>query len=182
MRVIAGTHRSRVLLEVGKDSTRETKDRVKESIFNSLSPYLFEANVLDLFSGSGSLGIEALSRGAVFCDFVDCENEAVKTTHANLKNLNLLNQSTVTYGRYEEYLLRVDKTFDVILLDPPYDMLVLDDIIETIAKRKLLNEQGIIVCLYSKKNGLKPHNFGIIEDKMKQIGITKVSYMKWGSL
>jgi 16S rRNA (guanine(966)-N(2))-methyltransferase RsmD len=180
MRVIAGIYRSRVLFEVDSEATRETKDRVKESIFNSIQNDLVDADVLDLFAGSGSLGIEALSRGARYCDFVDVSNDAVKTIKANIKSLDLMKQTSVYYGSYLDFLNNTDKTFDCVILDPPYALDVIEEAITIIAKRKVLKETGIVVCLYSKNNSLKQENFGIIEYKVKQIGITKISFMKWG--
>ena len=74
-----------------------------------------------------------------------------------------------------------EEQFDIIFLDPPYHMDVIDEIIQTIAKQNLLKEDGIIVCLYSKNNSLEVENNGIIEYKKKTIGVTKVSYMRWGN-
>jgi 16S rRNA (guanine(966)-N(2))-methyltransferase RsmD len=180
MRVIAGEFRTRVLKEVDELSTRETKDRVKESIFNSITPYLYDANVLDLFAGSGSLGIEAISRGSKYCEFVDLNMKACKVVKENVKSLDIIKQVKITNANYKEYLLACDTVFDVILLDPPYALEVLDEIIEIIQDKKLLDKDGIIVCLYGKNSSLKEDYNGIIEYKQKKIGITKVSFMKWG--
>ena len=156
------------------------KDRVKESIFNSISPYLHGSKVLDLFGGSGSLGIEAISRGSEFCEFVDVNNIACKTMKENIKNLKIEDKTTVIQSNYEDYLKSCTKKFDIILLDPPYQLEVLDDIINLIQSYKLLDDNGIIVCLYGKNYSLKEDINGIIEYKQKNIGITKVSFMKWG--
>jgi len=180
MRVISGEFRSRKLEEVNSEKTRETKDRVKESIFNSISPVLNDADVLDLFAGSGSLGIEALSRGSKECTFVDRMPEAIRVIRSNIKNLHIENRAEIYFGNYEDFLAKTYHPFDIILLDPPYTMDVIDDIIKEIAHKKLLNEDGIIVCLYSKNNSLKTENNGIIEYKKKTSGITNISYMKWG--
>ena len=137
MRVIAGTYRSRVLKEVISESTRSTKDRVKESIFNSIINYLPEGDILDLFAGSGSLGIEAISRGAKHCAFVENNKEANKVLKENITSLNIEPKSALVNDDYNNYLLNCGKTFDVILLDPPYSMDVLNDIVATIQKEKL---------------------------------------------
>ena len=181
LRVIAGEYRSRILKQVEHQNTRETKDRVKESIFNSLSPHLFDAVVLDLFSGSGSLGIEALSRGSKSCVFVDQMVTAIDVIKENIKTLGCEQRSEIFYGDYLDYLSKTYHAFDVILLDPPYKLDVIDDIIKTIARKRLLSENGVIVCLYDKNNALKEENNGIIEYKKKTMGITNVSFMKWGS-
>ena len=180
MRVIAGTYRSRILDEVNSEDTRETKDRVKESIFNSLSSAFYDAHVLDLFAGSGSLGIEAISRGSKDCTFVDYSKMAMDTVRSNIQKLGIEKQSTIYFGEYSSYLEKTYQPFDIILLDPPYKLAVIDDIITTVARKKLLSDDGVIVCLYSKNDTLKKENNGIIEYKKKTIGITNISFMKWG--
>lgn len=178
MRVIAGTYRSRKLKEVELDSTRSTKDRVKESIFNSIQNDLYERTVLDLFAGSGALGIEALSRGASHCVFNELNTVAAKVLKENIAMLKIEN-CKVTRLDYVDFLIGFKDTFDIIILDPPYHMNVIDDIIQLISRNKLLNDDGIIVALYDKNNSLKEENSDIIEYKKKTIGITNVSYMKW---
>ena len=178
MRVIAGTHRSRILKQVEHITTRETKDRVKESIFNSISNYIPDSLILDLFSGSGSLGIEALSRGAKQAVLNDYDNEAFKVLEKNVNTLQLQGKTSLSKEDYLTCLLSQSNAFDVILLDPPYKLEVLDIIIRHIEERKLLDPSGIIVILSNKER--------IIEDtdllevtKEKNMGITKVTYMKW---
>jgi len=180
MRVIAGRHRSRLLIEVNSESTRETKDRIKEAIFNSIGPYFHDETVLDLFSGSGSLGIEALSRGAQRTTFIDDYYLAIKTIKQNIANLGLELESIVYKTSSFDFLQKAESSYDLIFLDPPYNLKEIDNIIALIAERKLLNEDGKIVCLYDKFNSVKKENNGIIEYKLKSIGKTKVSFMKWG--
>ncbi len=180
MRVIAGTYRSRIIEEVGTELTRETKDRVKESVFNSITSHLAEAVVLDLFAGSGSLGIEAISRGSSHCDFVDNQHQAYQTITNNVLALKIQHQSYITQQEYTTFLQTTNKSYDIIFLDPPYKMDVLDSIVSLIAIRNLLSKSGVIVCLYDKLNQIKEENNGIIVDKKKTIGITNVSYLKWG--
>ena len=180
MRVISGNFRSRILCEVDSDKTRETKDRVKESIFNSINTKLYDATVLDLFAGSGSLGIEAISRGSSFCDFCDMEKAAITALRQNILNLHIEENTGIHFMDFHSLLEKTYHEYDVILLDPPYKLDVIDDIIKTIARKKLLSKDGVIVCLYSKNNVLQTENNGIIEYKKKTIGITNVSYMKWG--
>jgi len=180
MRVISGIYRSRLLEEVSSDSTRETKDRVKESLSNSLQPYLYEATVLDLFAGSGSLGIEAISRGAAEVSFVDNSYHAIAVIKRNLESLKITDEAIVFQEDYKTFLHHTTQTYDVIILDPPYDLDVLDDIITMIADKKLLQPDGIIATLYGKNTVLKTENNGIIEYKKKTMGITNLSLMKWG--
>ena len=180
MRVIAGMHRSRLLVEVDAKSTREIKDRVKEAIFNSIGPYFSNETVLDLFAGSGALGIEGLSRGANKAVFVDNNYQAIKTIKHNTSSLKIEDSCTVINSNYLDYLYKTEDKFDIIFLDPPYGMEELNKIISIISERKILDEFGIIVCIYKKTNSIKESNDGIIEYKQKIIGITKVSFMKWG--
>ena len=180
MRVIAGTFRSRILSEVESNNTRSTKDRVKEQIFNSIGPYFNGLNVLDLFSGSGSLGIEAISRGVDKCVFVDSDRQAIKVITNNILTLKIQDKSEILQSLYSDYLNNTNEVFDLIFLDPPYSLEELDLIISIISKRKLLREDGKIVCLYSKKSSINEKNNDIIEYKQKISGITKISFMKWG--
>lgn len=179
MRVIAGKHRRRLLVEVNSKTTREIKDRVKEAIFNSIGPYFHNEVVLDLFAGSGALGIEAISRGASKAVFIDDFYIAIKTIKRNLETLGIEEGFVYNTG-YLDFLYKTDIKFDLIFLDPPYSMEEIDQIITIITDRKILNDDGVIVCLYEKNNSIKEQNNGIIEYKQKTIGVTKVSFMKWG--
>jgi 16S rRNA (guanine966-N2)-methyltransferase len=126
MRVIAGTARGRRLVAPVGTSTRPTPDRVREATFNALGSLgaLVDADVLDLFAGSGALGIEALSRGAARCTFVDSDRAARDAVAANLASSGLSDQATVVAGTAARALAdcAADGTrFDLALLDPPYD-------------------------------------------------------------
>lgn len=180
MRVISGKYRSRKLVEVNSDETRETKDRVKESIFNSVNNDCIEANVLDLFAGSGSLGIEALSRGAKSASFIDMSMNAIDALRENIDALHIQSDCSIYHQKYDAFLTNAYQKYDIILLDPPYKMEIIDDIIKQIARKRILSNDGVIICLYSKVNVLLEENNGIIEYKKKTIGITNVSFMKWG--
>ncbi len=180
MRVIAGIHRSRLLIEVDSKSTREIKDRIKETIFNSIGPYFTNETVLDLFAGSGALGIEGISRGVNKAVFIDNNYKAIQTIKHNIASLRIEDECIVINTSYLDYIYKTKDQFDIIFLDPPYNMEEINNIISIIAERKILKEDGIIVCLYKKSNNIKEVNNGIIEYKQKVIGITKVSFMKWG--
>lgn len=180
MRVIAGTHRSRIVKGVNSETTRETKDRVKESIFNAIGPYFTDQLVLDLFAGSGSLGIEAISRGVSKCTFVDSDKLAIDVITDNVLTLKMQSNALIVYDSYVPFLRRQTTAFDIIFLDPPYRLEVIDDIISIIAEKRLLSKNGIIIALYDKFNSIKENNSGIIEYKQKSIGVTKISYLKWG--
>ena len=180
MRIIAGIYRSRVLKRVESNKTRETRDMIKEAIFNHIGPYFSDEVVLDLFCGSGSLGIEALSRGAKQCYFNDASKEATNVVNENMRILDIKSSGIVTNQDFLSFLLATSQVFDIIFLDPPYSLDVTDEIIEVISKRKLLSNHGIIILLTGKLTLLKDEIFDIIKYKEKTKGITKISYWKRG--
>ena len=149
MRVVSGTCKGRPLKAVPGASTRPTTDKVKESIFNIIGPYFEGGKVLDLFAGSGGLGIEALSRGMDEAIFVDREYKAVSTVRANLEACNFTKQAEVYKNEAEralKALIKREMAFDLIVLDPPYKKQKLVDILTTITEHDLLDDDGIIVC------------------------------------
>jgi 16S rRNA (guanine966-N2)-methyltransferase len=146
MRVITGTARGRRLGELEGSDTRPTTDRVKEGMFNVLQFDVPGARVLDLFGGTGQLGIECLSRGAERAVFVDMRRDAVKLIRENLEATGLSDRAQVLTADYAEYLSRAAERFDIVLLDPPYATKLLEHSLELICRFDILNENGIIVC------------------------------------
>jgi len=146
MRVITGSARGRRLKELEGMETRPTTDRVKEGMFNVLQFDIEGRRVLDLFAGTGQLGIECLSRGAVSAVFVDRRADAVKLIRENLKITELSDRARVVSGDSMEYLKSLREKFDVILLDPPYEAGLLEPAIAHIAKFDILTPHGIIVA------------------------------------
>ncbi len=130
MRVISGSARNKPLLSVEGMDTRPTIDRVKEGIFSSVQFLIPGAKVLDLFSGTGQMGIEALSRGANFCVFVDHSPKAIEVITKNLKNCDLFDKSRVVNMVSQDFLRTTKEKFDIIFLDPPYNMGILNIIWE----------------------------------------------------
>lgn len=145
MRVITGTARGRRLKELQGMDTRPTTDKVKESMFSILQFDIEGRRVLDLFAGTGQLGIEALSRGAAEAVFVDKRADAVKLVRDNLELCGLLDRARVRSGDSLAYL-RSGEKFDLIFLDPPYAADLLDRALESISSIDILNEYGIIAC------------------------------------
>ena len=143
MRVITGSARGRRLGELKGMETRPTTDKVKESIFNCIQFDVEDARVLDLFAGTGQLGIEALSRGARSAVFVDESRAAVQLVRTNLAHCRL--QGYVVQGEALGYLRTCGK-FDLIFLDPPYDTGLLDKALANVVQFDILAEGGIIVC------------------------------------
>ena len=146
MRVITGSARGRRLRELEGMETRPTTDRVKEGLFNILQFDLEGRRVLDLFAGTGQLGIEALSRGAAHAVFVDRRADAVKLIRENLKLTELSDRAQVVAGDSMEYLSRLREKFDIILLDPPYEAGLLEPALAHIARFDILAPHGIIVA------------------------------------
>jgi len=146
MRVITGTARGRRLKELEGMETRPTTDRVKEGMFNVLQFDIEGRRVLDLFAGTGQLGIECLSRGAASAVFVDRRGDAVKLIRENLAVTELAEKARVVSGDSLEYLQSVREKFDVILLDPPYEAGLLEPAILAIEKFDILAPHGIIVA------------------------------------
>lgn len=143
MRVIAGKYRGRVLAEFRGKDVRPTADRVKESLFSILSPRLAGARVLDLFCGSGALGIECLSRGAGEVCFNDASAESLALLK---KNLVLVKESgEISRLDFRACLSSVRGRFDLIFADPPYACDYLGEILSIAAQRKLLKEGGLVI-------------------------------------
>lgn len=148
MRVISGKSRGKKLVSLEGDNTRPTLDRVKEALFNKIQFNIQDSIVLDLFAGSGALGIETLSRGAkevVFCDKVP---EAINVIKQNVTNTNNLDRSIIINKDYKEVLENLSnqkKKFDIIFLDPPYKTNLAIESLQKIIMSKLLTEDGIII-------------------------------------
>ena len=155
MKVISGKYKGRVIEGFQMDGTRPTMDRVKESLFAMIQNDLIDSNVLDLFAGSGNLGIEALSQGASMVYFVDQNKVAKKTIQKNLSNIGVLEDYEVfnmDYKKALEEFYEYDIKFDLIFLDPPYDTDYIKKSIDIISKYQLLNNNGKIICETSNIN------------------------------
>ncbi len=146
MRVITGTARGRRLKELEGEETRPTTDRVKEGLFSVLQFDIEGRRVLDLFAGTGQLGIECLSRGAEHCVFVEARRDAVGLIRENLKLCGLSDRAQVVSGEAMSYLDGVREPFDLIFLDPPYASGLLEKAIAHIARFDILAPHGIIAA------------------------------------
>ena len=146
MRVIAGSAKGTTLKTPEGMRTRPTTDRVKEALFSILQFDLPGASVLDLFGGTGQLGIEALSRGASRAVFVDEQETACRLIRENLKKTHLEAQAQVIRGDYKRYLLSCREKFRILFLDPPYAEVFLEEAIKIAAEIDILQSGGIIVA------------------------------------
>lgn len=151
MRIIAGSLRGRTLKSTQTSMLRPTTDRVRESIFNMLAARIEfeEIIVLDLFAGTGALGIEALSRGASFCTFVENDRRAAVVISDNIKALDLAGHSRLVVRDVMKFLAETDSRFDLIFADPPYASPVFDRLVRDVFQRELLNDAGLLVVEHS---------------------------------
>jgi len=146
MRIISGSARGRRLKELPGMDTRPTTDKVKESLFNIIQFDIEGRRVLDLFGGTGQLGIEALSRGAGWCTFVDMNRQAAAIIRENVKTVGFSDVATVQQVDAVAFLSGCREKFDLIFLDPPYQTQLLENCIQAVAKFDILSEHGIMVC------------------------------------
>ena len=147
MRVIAGSAKRLQLKTIEGMDTRPTTDRIKETLFNMISTYLADSEFLDLFSGSGAIGIEALSRGAAHAVFVEQSKKAMQCIKHNLEYTRLADRAEVYETDVINALGRLDgrRAFDYIFMDPPYDQLHEKRVLEYLANSKLLAEDALII-------------------------------------
>ena len=145
MRVITGKARGTQLKTPAGMETRPTTDRVKEALFSIIHFDIPGAHILDLFGGTGQLGIEALSRGAEKAVFVDAREDACKIIRENLKRTKFEGQGSVIRCDYLDYLRRCKEHFDIVFLDPPYAEVFLENALICIAEIDILQTDGIIV-------------------------------------
>lgn len=146
VRVISGMAKGTKLESIDSLSTRPTLDRVKEALFNIIQPYIQDAKVLDLFAGSGALGIEALSRGAKHCVFCEKSHEAIQKVRSNIQKTHLESKALILQTDYRKCLQEMrGEVFNIIFLDPPYRFNIAVEAVERIAEEKLLAKDGIIV-------------------------------------
>ena len=145
MRVIAGTAKGKQLKTPEGMQTRPTTDRVKEALFSIIHFDLPDACVLDLFGGTGQLGIEALSRGAKKAVFVEAREDACRLIRENLKRTGFQDKAQVIRSDYLDYLKHCKETFDIVLLDPPYAEVFLENALKMITEIDILQSGGIII-------------------------------------
>ncbi|MDY0408084.1 16S rRNA (guanine(966)-N(2))-methyltransferase RsmD [Virgibacillus soli] len=179
MRVIAGNFKGRQLKAVSGNATRPTTDKVKESIFQMLGPFFDGGYCLDLFAGSGGLGIEALSRGMERTIFIDKQLKAIQTIKENLHTLSIQNQAEVYRNdayRAINVLSKRNICFQLILLDPPYGKLDYEKMIHHILNKNLLAPDGLLYCehdIHEQLPELEPKLVKIKQDHYGgTIGIT----------
>ncbi len=174
MRIIAGISKGTIIKSPKGLNTRPTTDKVREAIFSSIADFLEEARVLDLYAGSGALGLEAISRGAKEAFFVDFSYESIKAINQNIAKLGFSEKTKVIKGKVETFLkIPGGDLFDLIFIDAPYKISVteLTDIIDK--ARKKLAENGLLVVEHSKKTHIADKTS---VEREKTYGQTTISY------
>ncbi len=181
MRVIAGKYRSRQLKSVDSKRTRPTTDKNKENLFNIIGPY-FEGGVcLDLFAGSGGLGIEAISRGMDELYAVDHQYKAFMTVKENVSLLRIENQCHLYKSDYKKALFKLKNEriqFDLVLLDPPYGLKINKDIITFLASNNMLNDCCVIVVEDLVEEAIEVSKPFVLK-KEHHYGITTLQILKY---
>lgn len=148
MRVISGSARSLKLKTLEGLDTRPTTDRIKETLFNMIQNDIYDCSFLDLFSGSGAIGIEGLSRGANKCVFVDNNPKAIEVINDNLEFTKLKDNASVLAKSYEVAIAELESknnVFDVVFMDPPYDNGLEKNVLELLAKSVIINNDTIVI-------------------------------------
>ncbi|MCD8094584.1 MAG: 16S rRNA (guanine(966)-N(2))-methyltransferase RsmD [Ruminococcus sp.] len=180
MRVITGSARGRRLKTLDSLDIRPTTDEVKEAIFSIIQFDLPSASVLDLFAGSGQLGIEAMSRGANYCVFTDSSADAVSVIKENLNVCKLVKNTRVLKIDSFEYLNNTKMGFDIVFIDPPYKQGLVEKSLEKVASK--LNDGAIVVCEHERELELKDSYDSLELRKCYRHGKTTLTvYHKSGS-
>ena len=153
MRIVAGKYRHRLINFPQTGNTRPTMDRVREALMSAIGMNINNKVVLDLFAGSGALGIESLSRGAKCCYFVDNDKTSIKIIKENISKIGIGEETHVEFSSYKDFLQRnKDKKFSLLFLDPPYkDVHVYDEVIDFMIENDMLTNDAIVVCESDKE-------------------------------
>lgn len=179
MRVITGSARGRRLVAPAGMDVRPTSDKVKEAVFSAVQFDLAGSAALDLFAGSGQLGIEALSRGARSCVFVDSSRISVETAKENIAAAGFRNEAVVMNSDSEQYLRMCRQSFDIAFVDPPYKKGIIEKVMPLLCGH--MSDRGIVLCEHEK--GLElPESFGsLVKRKTYRYGKTEVTLYRNGN-
>jgi len=181
LRVIAGTAKGFRLRSLSGYRTRPTSDRVRGALFNILGQYLPGVTFLDLFAGSGAVGIEALSRGAATCVFVDSSREACGIIRQNLVATGLSSRAEIhckVVAASLDIAARLGRVFDFVFVDPPYDRGLASSTFERIASRPVLSPAGMLVIEHSKRESLPAQVDSLAIVRSETYGDTTLSFFK----
>tara|TARA_Y100000591_G_scaffold243759_1_gene214584 strand:+ start:120 stop:683 length:564 start_codon:yes stop_codon:yes gene_type:complete len=186
MRIISGSFKGKKIFEPKDNKTRPLKDLVKESVFNIINHSkkfnidIDNSNILDLFSGVGSFGIECLSRGAKKVIFVENYNKVLPILKKNLNNLKTKNNYKILeFDINSDFKSNnINDKFDIIFLDPPFKEKNLEELLKNIHKKNILKKFGVIIVHRHKKaNEILPNSFKIIDEKT--YGLSKITFLSF---
>lgn len=172
MRIISGSLKGRTIKNKQIEGTRPTMDRVKESLFAMIYSYLEDSIFLDLFAGSGSIGIEAISNHAKKCYFVDKNKACIKDIESTVKKFDILDKCillNLDYKKALQFFCEKQIQFNIIFLDPPYKNEIYEEVIAFILEKKLLKENGLFICELTN-NQLKEKYNSLEQIKNKKYG------------
>ncbi|MCT4594887.1 MAG: 16S rRNA (guanine(966)-N(2))-methyltransferase RsmD [Anaeromicrobium sp.] len=181
LRVISGRAKGRRLNSPKGTNTRPTTDRVKESVFSIINFYIRDSKVLDLFAGTGALGIEAISRGAEYGVFVDNDKNSIEVIKENLENLGFQRESSVLYCDVDAAISNLSskgEVFHIIFMDPPYLKGFIEPSLEKIYDSNILSDDGIVLIEHDLKDILSENIAGFYKYKEKKYGNTLISIYK----
>jgi len=182
MRVIAGTHKGRRLLGPKDGRTiRPTSGRVKEALFSILGDRVIGASVLDLYAGTGSIGIEALSRGAARVVFVESHRDSLTSLHANLEHCGLTGRAEVFHGEAAVFLRQAGPAFDVVFLDPPYAIDGAGSVLPSLSGSAMIRDGTIVILEHLSKRQTPPHFGPLNRIKQYRYGDTSLSLFRFGA-
>lgn len=185
MRVIAGQAKGRPLRAVPGRSTRPTTDKVKEAIFSIIGPYFDGERVLDLFAGTGGLGIEALSRGAGSAVFIDINARSIEVVRLNLAATGMTKQALVyrnDASRAIKLLSKKDDAFDLIFLDPPYDKETADELLVLLSQNNLVQDRAIAVVEHAASLAYPDELAGFTRFRHAAYGEAAISVYRFGKI
>ncbi len=170
MRIITGEYKGRRLISPDNDDIRPTSDKVKEALFSMIAFDLEEAVCVDLFAGTGNLGLEALSRGAAKCYFCDNSKEALGMIRKNIAHCGAEQRSVVLPGDFRKGMGRIREQVDFIFADPPYDSGLYDKVFESAGESGLLKEDGLIIAEHWHTMKMDEQISGFIKIKERKYG------------
>lgn len=178
MKVITGSLRGRNLDTLGGDDvTRPTTQSTKEALFSSIQFEIEGRRVLDLFAGSGQLGIEAISRGARHCTFVESNKNAYKIVQRNIEKCNIEDKCRLVLGEAKSFLMKKD-CFDIAFVDPPYHKGIIEECLPPLTK--MMSDDGVIVCESAKDETMPQEVNSWYIAREKHYGKTKLTYYRKG--
>jgi 16S rRNA (guanine(966)-N(2))-methyltransferase RsmD len=173
MRIIGGAFKRKKLIVPKEKSIRPTTDKVKEAVFDSIQFEIKNKTFLDLFSGSGQMGLEALSRGAARAFFIDNNRDSIALIRSNINITSLANRSKIIFSDAFAYLQRSSEFFDIAFLDPPYSMGILNKVLPSLINK--MNKDGIIICESSTSDVLPEEIGNFKKIKLRKYGNIAIS-------